>query len=442
MANVVIVGAQWGDEGKAKITDILAEYCDVIVRYQGGCNAGHTVVANGETFKFHLIPSGILYENKICIIGDGTVINPVVLEREIDNLKAKGIDTKNLFISPVAHITLPYHIDIDCAGEISLGTKKIGTTSRGIGPTYADKINRIGIRVEDIFDDEALNDKLDTILPQKNKVLKEVYGLREYSKDEIIEFCKKYALLMQPYIANVTELINQALKQNKKILFEGAQGTMLDINYGTYPYVTSSHPVAGGACIGSGVGPSAIDEVIGISKAYITRVGEGPFITELNDETGAKIREIGREFGTTTGRPRRCGWFDAVIAKYGVMVNGLTSMAITKLDVLDDFDEINICTAYRDTRNGEIHTSYPTSIYLQKYLEPVWQTMQGWKQDTSPARKFEDLPVNAQNYVRQIEEIIGIPVSMISVGANRENVIIIKNPVLSHPTRSCTEIVP
>lgn len=429
MANVVVIGAQWGDEGKAKITDLLAEHADIIIRYQGGCNAGHTVVANGETYKFHLIPSGILYPGKTCIVGSGTVINPEVLVDEINNLKQKGIDTSNLHISMSAHITLPYHIDIDGSNEKSLGNKKIGTTKRGIGPTYADKINRIGFRVEDLYDEEALSDKLDFILPQKNKLLEEIYGLKPYSKEEILAFCRKYAELLRPYASNCYEIIGQALRNKKKILFEGAQGTMLDIDHGTYPYVTSSNPVSGGACAGSGVGPTCIDRVIGISKAYITRVGEGPFITELTDEVGNKIQEVGQEFGTTTGRARRCGWFDAVIARYSVLVNGLTDMAITKLDILNDFDEIKICIAYKDTRSGQVYSYYPTNVYLHKYLEPVYETMPGWKEDISYVKTIEELPLNARKYLNRMQELIEIPVSIVSIGAKREETIILDNPI-------------
>ena len=431
MANVVVIGAQWGDEGKAKITDLLAEEADIIIRYQGGCNAGHTVVANNETFKFHLIPSGILYKGKTCIIGPGTVINPQVLTEEIENLKRRGVDTMGLHISTLAHVTLPYHIDLDSKSEEASGDKKIGTTNKGIGPTYADKINRIGIRIEDLYDEEALNDKLDFILPQKNALLEKLYNAKGYTKEEIIEFCKKYADFLKPYIQDTNQIIKNALKSCKKILFEGAQGTMLDIDHGTYPYVTSSNPISGGACTGAGVGPTCIHKVIGISKAYVTRVGEGPFITELDNSIGERIRETGHEFGTTTGRPRRCGWFDAVVARYSVQINGLTDMAITKLDVFDEFDEIQICTSYRDRRNGIIYEDYPTNIYLHKHLEPVYETVSGWNSKISDARILEELPKNARKFLRRIEELIEIPVSIISIGAVREETIILENPVTS-----------
>lgn len=426
MENTVVIGAQWGDEGKAKITDILAEKADLIIRYQGGCNAGHTVVADGKTFKFHLIPSGILYKGKTCFIGAGTVIYPEVLKEEIDNLKKEHIDLSGLKISPLATITMPYHIELDGASEA--GAKhKIGTTKKGIGSTYTDKIARRAIKVQDLFDEEGLSGKLDEILSLKNKELKEIYGLKTYSKDEILEICKKYAEIIKPYVCNDWQKIyHDAIKEKKTVLFEGAQGIMLDVDWGTYPYVTSSNPVAGGACTGSGFGPSAVKEIIGVSKAYITRVGEGPFATELTDETGDKIRDIGAEFGTTTGRPRRCGWFDAVVAKYGVLVSGLTSMAVTKLDVFDTFDEIKICTAYRDTRDGSVSEYYPTNVNIHKYLEPVYETHKGWKSDISKAKTYDELPENAKKYLARIEELMGVKISIISVGPGRDQTIFVK----------------
>lgn len=428
MTNVVVVGAQWGDEGKAKIIDLLSEKADLVVRYQGGCNAGHTVVTGGHTYKFHLVPSGILYKGKTCIVGCGTVINPEVLNNEIEGLKEKGIDVSNLCISTSAHITLPYHIAIDELNETALGKNKIGTTKRGIGPTYVDKIDRVGIRVEDLLDEQVLSEKLDIVLPKKNKLL-ESYGYNTYNKKEMLEFCKKYAEILSPYIKDTIELIRQGLSEKKNILFEGAQGAMLDIDHGTYPYVTSSSPIAGGACIGSGIGPTYIDRVVGVFKAYITRVGEGPFITELTDDDGEKLQQIGAEFGTTTGRKRRCGWFDAVIAKYSTLLNGLTDIALTKLDVFDSFDEIKICVGYEDIRNGKIYEYYPSNISIHKHLSPIYETMDGWKQDITNAKSYEELPLNAQKYIKRLEEIIGVPVSIISVGANREQTIILNSPV-------------
>jgi len=430
VGNTVVVGAQWGDEGKAKITDLLAEQADVIIRYQGGCNAGHTVVTNGQTYKFHIVPSGVLYKNKICIIGAGTVIYPENFEEETKTLQSQGADLSCLKISPLASITMPYHIDLDGASESSSKETTIGTTKKGIGPTYSDKIGRYGLKVQDLYDDETLNKRLDAILPLKNKILKEIYGLKQYSKEEILAYCKKYAEILKPYVCeDWQELYFDILKNKKKILFEGAQGVMLDIDWGTYPFVTSSSPIGGGAGTGSGFGVKNIDEVVGVFKAYITRVGEGPFITELSGETGVKIRTIGHEFGTTTGRARRCGWFDVPIAKYSALVGGLTSMALTKLDVFDTFEEIKICTAYKDKRNGKIYNYYPTNVFEHQYLEPVYETCEGWQTDISKILKYEDLPENAKKYLKRIEELTGIKISIISVGANREQTIILENPM-------------
>ena len=402
MKNTVVVGAQWGDEGKAKITDLLAEYADVIIRYQGGCNAGHTVVANNETYKFHLIPSGVLYNNKFCFIAAGTVIHPETFLKETQELIERGVNLSSLKISPLASITLPYHIDIDGISEQTSGKDKIGTTKKGIGPTYSDKIGRYGLKIQDLYDEELLNARLDAILPLKNKMLEKVFNSKTYSKEEMLEYCKKYAEIFRPYVCNewVGEL-SKALKEDKKILFEGAQGIMLDIDYGTYPYVTSSNPIGGGAATGSGIGPTHIENVIGVTKAYVTRVGEGPFMTELLDETGERIRTIGGEFGTTTGRPRRCGWFDAVLSRYCVLVGGLTEMAITKLDVFDTFDELKVCVAYKDTRDGKIYNDYPTNINMHKYLEPVYETYKGWKEDISKAKSIDELPANAKAYLNK-----------------------------------------
>lgn len=424
MKNTVVIGAQWGDEGKAKITDLLAEKADLIIRYQGGCNAGHTVVTNGKTYKFHLIPSGILYKNTICLIGAGTVIHPESFEKELNELKAEGVDFKNLKISPLASITMPYHIEIDGYSEAHAGKGKIGTTKRGIGPTYTDKMARIGFKIQDLYSYEALNEKIDMILPIKNKTLKNVYGIEEYTKDCIISLCEKYAELFKPYVCNDwQDLLNRY--KDKTILFEGAQGVMLDIDYGTYPFVTSSNPIGGGASTGSGYGPTMIQEVVGVSKAYVTRVGEGPFISELTDETGKMIQEVGHEFGVTTGRPRRCGWFDSVIMKYAVLVGGITKVALTKIDVFDDFDEIKICTAYKDCRNDKVYTSYPTDVFIHKYLEPIYETMPGWKTSLSNIRKYEDLPENAKKYIAKVEDLIGAPIGIISVGPDREQTIFV-----------------
>ena len=422
--NKVVVGAQWGDEGKAKITDLLAQDADLIIRYQGGCNAGHTVVAHNKTFKFHLIPSGILYKGKTCFIGAGTVILPEYFEKEINGLIDEGIDVSGLKINPLASITMPYHTEVDGYSEDNAKKGKIGTTKKGIGPTYTDKMARIGLKIQDLYSPEALSEKLDVILPLKNKTLEIVYGLEPYSKECVTALCEKYAEIFRPYVCfDWQKVLEDAKRENKAILFEGAQGVMLDIDYGTYPFVTSSNPIGGGAATGSGYGPTMIDEVIGVAKAYVTRVGEGPFVTELTDETGDKIREVGHEYGVTTGRPRRCGWFDAVIMKYAVLVGGLTSIALTKIDVFDQFDEIKLCTAYKDTRDGKIYTSYPTDVYIHKYLEPIYETHKGWKQDISQIKEYDELPLNAKKYLARLEELLETPISIVSVGPDREQTI-------------------
>ena len=425
MKNTVVIGAQWGDEGKAKITDLLAEKAAIIIRYQGGCNAGHTVVTNGETYKFHLIPSGILYGDKICFIGAGTVIHPESFEKEISELKSQGVNLKGLKISPLASITLPYHIEMDGWSENNSGKGKIGTTKRGIGPTYTDKAARCVLKIQDLYSFEALNEKLDIILPLKNKILEKVYGIEPYTKECIISLCEKYAELFKPYVCFEWQ---DMLRRNrdKTVLFEGAQGVMLDIDYGTYPFVTSSNPIGGGAAVGSGYGPCMIQEVVGVSKAYVTRVGEGPFVTELTDETGEKIQKIGHEYGVTTGRPRRCGWFDAVIMKYAVLVGGITNVALTKIDVFDTFDEIKICVAYKDCRNDKVYTTYPTDVFIHKYLEPVYETLPGWKTSLSDIKDYKDLPENAKKYISKVEDLIGAPVGIVSVGPDREQTIFIE----------------
>ena len=424
MSNKVVIGAQWGDEGKAKITDLLAQDADLIIRYQGGCNAGHTVVAHGKTFKFHLIPSGILYKGKTCLIGNGTVILPEYFEQEIEGLKKENIDLSGLKVSPLATITMPWHTEVDGYSEDNAQKGKIGTTKKGIGPTYTDKMARIALKIQDLYSKEALEEKLDVILPLKNKQLEKVYGLKTYSKEEVLALCEKYAKIFEPYVCfEWQELLQKFKKEGKKVLFEGAQGVMLDVDFGTYPFVTSSNPVGGGAATGSGYGPKMIDEVIGVAKAYVTRVGEGPFVTELTDEIGDTIREVGHEFGVTTGRPRRCGWFDAVTMKYACLVGGLTSIALTKIDVFDKFDEIKVCTAYKDKRNGKIYNSYPTDVYIHKYLEPVYETHKGWGQDITGVRKYEDLPENARKYLERLEEILDTPISIVSVGPDREQTI-------------------
>ena len=424
MQNTVVVGAQWGDEGKAKITDLLASQADIIIRYQGGCNAGHTVVVDGETYKFHLIPSGILYSGKTCVIGAGTVINPVVLEEELNDLIKRNVPTNNLKICHLAHITMPYHIDLDGADELLLGKNKIGTTKRGIGPTYTDKMARIGFRIEDLYDEELLLSKIDKILPIKNAQLEKIYGLKPYTKTQILDFCKYYSAHLRPYVdLDLLSFLQKSYKEGKKILFEGAQGALLDIDFGTYPYVTSSNPIAGGATTGTSFGPKVIDEVIGVFKAYITRVGEGPFITELTDDEGEKIQNIGKEFGVTTGRKRRCGWFDLPIAKYSAQINGLTGIALTKLDVFDTFDKIKLCIAYKDKRTGDLYENYPTNINLHKHLEPVYREFNGWNRDITNIKSYDELPENARIYLEELAKLLDVPIKIISVGPDRDQTI-------------------
>ena len=427
MKNTVVIGAQFGDEGKAKITDILAGEADFITRFQGGSNAGHTVVANGKKYAFHLIPSGILYENKICMIGAGCVIKPDDLKNEIENIISQGVERthfeKCLKISPLAHITMKYHTDIDGYSENNLKENKIGTTKKGIGPTYTDKYNRCGIRVEDLFNRETLSKKLDVILPKKNKELEFVYNLKPYSKEEILKECDEYRKILAPYVDFSWESNLLDVQKNKTILFEGAQGVMLDIDYGTYPYVTSSSPTAGGAATGASMGTKAIERAIGVFKAYMTRVGEGAFITELTDDEGEKLRSIGGEFGVTTGRARRCGWFDVISAKYAVLVGGLTEIALTKLDVLDTFEEIKIATAYKNKMTGEIIKNYPTNVYTHQNYEPIYEIHKGWMEDITNCKNYNELPQNAKLYLKRLEELLGIKISIISVGPDREQTI-------------------
>lgn len=425
MKNTVVVGAQWGDEGKAKITDLLAENSDVVIRYQGGCNAGHTVVANGKKYKFHLIPSGVLYGNKTCIISAGTVIHPETFQKEVEALKVDGIALDGLKIHPLASITMPWHIAIDGWSEASDKALTIGTTKKGIGPTYTDKIARTGLKIEDLYDLETLRGKLEQILSMKNKLMKDIYNLPTYDIDETYELCQKYAEIFKPFVFwNWQEFYENTLKENKKILFEGAQGVLLDIDWGTYPYVTSSNPVAGGAATGSGFGINATGNAIGVAKAYTTRVGEGPFVTELLDDKGESIRVIGNEYGTTTGRPRRCGWLDALALKYAVLVSGLSSVALTKIDVFNDFDEFSICTAYTDTRDNSLVKHYPTNTHSHKYMKPVLKSFKGWKSDISKCQTYDELPENAKIFIKELEEYLGVPVSIVSVGPDREQTII------------------
>jgi len=431
MANVVVLGAQWGDEGKAKITDLLANEANVVVRCQGGCNAGHTVKHGDDVFKFHLVPSGMLYGDTLCIIGNGTVINPQVLLNEIEALQNKGYNTSNLKLSNRAHLTLPFHTDLDQAQESALAEKKIGTTGRGIGPTYMDKVGRYGLRIGDLYESEdVLRERLTQILNIKTPLLEKCYpNLPKYTVDELLSWCQSFAEKLAPYVADTVALVHEALDKKQSILFEGAQGTLLDVDYGTYPFVTSSNATAGGACTGSGIGPTQIDRVIGVMKAYTTRVGEGPFPTELNDEVGKQLLEVGQEFGTTTGRARRCGWFDAVIAKYSVQVNGLDGLAITKLDVFDGMSELKICTGYRNRETGEVMNQFPSQLRALQHVEPIYESWPGWQSSSQDARRYEDLPVQAQRYLSRISELIGCPLAIVSVGPERNQTILLENPI-------------
>lgn len=427
MANVIVIGAQWGDEGKGKITDLLSRSADVVVRYQGGNNAGHTVVVGDRTFKLHLIPSGILYPKTECIIANGTVIDPKVLLQEVDRLKDLGISTDNLFISETAHVTMPYHRELDRASEAQRAEHKIGTTGRGIGPTYADKSERVGIRIIDLMDEKRMPKKLRWAIEQKNIVLQKLYNLEPLDVEAIIEEYRGYADRLRPHVVDASLKIDAAIRERRNILFEGAQGTLLDLDHGTYPYVTSSNPVAGGACIGAGVGPTCIDRVIGVAKAYTTRVGEGPFPTELHDQIGNHIGERGAEFGTTTGRKRRCGWFDGVIGRYAVRINGLDCLAVTKLDVLDDLEEIKVCTAYE--LDGKVVHDFPSDSRAFARAIPIYETLPGWKQSTSECKVVEDLPEAAKDYLKFLADLTGTPIAIISLGASRGQTIIVEDPI-------------
>lgn len=422
-----MIGAQWGDEGKGKITDLLSKSADVVVRYQGGVNAGHTVVVQDRTFKLHLIPSGILYPNTECIIGSGTVIDPKVLLQELDQLEKLNVSTKNLLISETAHITMPYHRLIDQASEERRGNHKIGTTKRGIGPTYADKSERIGIRVVDLMEPEGLRKQLRWTVEYKNAILEKLYNLPPLDPEVVIEEYLIYAERLRPHVVDSSVRIYEAVQKRRNILFEGAQGTLLDLDHGTYPYVTSSNPVAGGACVGAGVGPTIIDRVIGVAKAYTTRVGEGPFPTELEGTVGQALCDRGAEFGTTTGRQRRCGWFDAVIGRYAVRINGLDCLAITKLDVLDELDEIQVCVAYE--LDGERCINFPSNARQFARCRPIYKTLPGWKQSTADCRTLDDLPSQALDYLKFLAELMEVPIAIVSLGASRDQTIIVEDPI-------------
>ena len=425
MPAVVLLGAQWGDEGKGKATDLLGDQVDYVVRYQGGNNAGHTVVIGDQKYALHLLPSGILSPNVIPVIGNGVVIDPAVLLAEIKGLNERGINTSELKISTNAHLITPYHRTIDKVSERFLGKSKIGTTGRGIGPAYADKINRIGIRVQDLFDLSILKQKVEAALHDKNQILIKVFNRKGITVDEVIDEYLDYAQVLKPYVTDTSLLLDQALSQGKVVLLEGSQGTLLDVDHGTYPFVTSSNPTAGGASTGSGIGPTKITRVIGILKAYTTRVGSGPFPTELFDADGEALRKIGGEVGVTTGRNRRCGWFDAPIARYAVRINGLTDFFLTKLDVLTGWEKIPVCVAYEI--DGLRVEELPASQTDFHHAKPIYEYLPGWKENISKAKSVADLPKNAQEYVKFLEKISGAPISAIGVGPGRNETIVVRD---------------
>lgn len=423
MPAVAIVGAQWGDEGKGKITDMLAARAHVVARYSGGNNAGHTVKIGDEVFKLKLIPSGILYRDKTNVIGNGVVVDPAYLVEEMDYLEGKGIDLDGLRISEKAHVIMPYHILIEKLEEEEKGTARIGATGRGIGPVYTDKVARLGVRIVDLVDRDALSARLDVVLPIKNRVIERVYGAGGFVKDELIDWCSTYAERIRRHVADTSALLNEAVDSGRNVLFEGAQGTLLDVDHGTYPYVTSSSPTAGGIAPGTGVGPRKITKVIGVAKAYTSRVGMGPMPTELKDETGERIRERGQEYGTVTGRPRRCGWFDAVIVRYAVRVNGLDGIAVTHLDTLSGFPTVKICTAYR-YRERVLH-DFPANQAVFAECESVYEELPGWPEGSCRVAAYEDLPANAQAYLARMSELVGAPAVIVSIGRERMETLVL-----------------
>lgn len=427
MPAIVVVGAQWGDEGKGKATDQLGSQVDYVVKFNGGNNAGHTVVVGSEKYALHLLPSGILSPGVTPVIGNGVVIDIEVLFEELDALEARGVDVSRLLVSSAAHIIAPYNRTVDKVTERFLGKRKIGTTGRGIGPTYADKINRVGLRVQDLFDEKILTQKVEGALDQKNHLLVKVYNRRAITVEETVEELLGYAERVRPMVADTSLVLNQALDAGKTVLFEGGQATMLDVDHGTYPFVTSSNATAGGVCTGSGIGPTRIDRVVGVIKAYTTRVGEGPFPTELFDDKGEFLRSTGGEFGTTTGRPRRCGWYDAVVARYSARINGLTDFALTKLDVLTGIEQIPVCVAY--DVDGVRHDEMPYDQSAFHHAKPIFEYFEGWTEDITGARTFEELPRQAQEYVLALEAMSGSRMSVIGVGPDREATIV-RHPLL------------
>ena len=422
MANIIVVGTQWGDEGKGKIVDILSEKADVVVRFQGGHNAGHTVIIGEEKFILHLIPTGILQPGTICLIGNGVVVDPRALIEEMNELKSRDIPLKDyLFFSRDAHLIMPYHRAIEKENEKFRGTRKIGTTGRGIGPAYSDKMARVGIRMADLLDPKYFREKLTINISDMNFILESLYNVEGFEVSQVYDEYMEYAEEIKDSIIDTSLYINEAMDQGKKVLFEGAQGTHLDIDMGTYPYVTSSNTIAGGACTGAGVGPTRIDKVLGVAKAYTTRVGSGPFPTELKGKIGSLLQTKGREIGASTGRPRRCGWFDAVAVRHSVRVNGISGMALTKIDVLDELDEINICVAYK--HNGELYKEMPSELRILDHCEPVYEVVKGWSKMTSGRTSYEQLPENTKSYIKRIEALVNCKVEFVSTGTRRDEII-------------------
>ncbi|WP_332692352.1 adenylosuccinate synthase [Halalkalibacter lacteus] len=417
MSSVVVVGTQWGDEGKGKITDYLSEKAEVVARYQGGNNAGHTIVFGGNKYKLHLIPSGIFYKDKSCVIGNGMVIDPKAIVEELAYLHDRDVDTSNLRISNRAHVILPYHLKLDIVEEERKGANKIGTTKKGIGPAYMDKAARIGIRIADLLDKEVFEEKLERNLEEKNRMFEKYYEVEGFTKEEILEEYYEYGQQIAQYVCDTSVVLNDALDDGRRVLFEGAQGVMLDIDQGTYPFVTSSNPIAGGVTIGSGVGPSKINHVVGVSKAYTTRVGDGPFPTELHDEIGDNIREVGNEYGTTTGRPRRVGWFDSVVVRHARRVSGITDLSLNSIDVLTGIKTLKICTAYK--YRGEVMEEFPASLKVLAECEPVYEELPGWEEDITGVKSLDELPVNARHYIERVSQLSGIPLTIFSVGPDR-----------------------
>ncbi|QAS52903.1 adenylosuccinate synthase [Halobacillus litoralis] len=425
MSSVVVVGTQWGDEGKGKITDFLSQNAEVVARYQGGNNAGHTIKFDGITYKLHLIPSGIFFDDKTCVLGNGMVIDPKAMLEELKYLHDKGVSTDNLRISNRAHVILPYHLKLDALQEEEKGANKIGTTKKGIGPAYMDKAARTGIRIADLMDKESFREKLEQNLAEKNRLFEKVYETEPFTIDEILEEYYDYGQQIAQYVCDTSVVLNNSLDEGRRVLFEGAQGVMLDIDQGTYPFVTSSNPIAGGVTIGSGVGPSKIKHVVGVSKAYTTRVGDGPFPTELENETGDQIREVGKEYGTTTGRPRRVGWFDSVVVRHARRVSGITDLSLNSIDVLTGIETLKICTAYK--YQGEIMEEFPASLKVLAECEPVYEEMPGWTEDITGAESLSDLPENARHYIERVSQLTGIPLSIFSVGPDRSQTNVVRS---------------